>query len=93
MRFELAEEEAIARSSATICRIAAEGTHWRVLVETWEEGGEYRGRLIFEPEGVGQFFEVRQGPPMLHGQSREEVLAAAHELPEQRLRVLLHSLA
>ncbi len=79
--------------AATLCRLSAEGAYWRVVVETWRRGEEWLGRLVFAPDGiVVERGDVREGPALLRGRSHAEVVASAHEIPEQRLRVLLHSL-
>ncbi len=76
---------------ATICRISAEGTRWRVRVESWPVAeGEVSGRFVFEPETR---YATRASGPALRAHRREEVFAAAHEMPEERLRELLHSLS
>ena len=76
---------------ATICRISAEGTRWRVRVESWPVAeGEVSGRFVFEPEAR---YATRASGPALRARRREEVFAAAHEMPEERLRELLHSLS
>ncbi len=76
---------------ATICRISAEGTRWRVQVESWPiADGVVSGRFVFEPETR---YSTRASGPALKAGRREEVFAAAHELPEERLRELLHSLS
>ncbi len=80
--------------AVTIRRLAAEGGFWRVRVETWRsDAGQYAGRIGFEPEG-----SVSRDPPRwcaanLHATRVEEMVAAAHDVPESRLRRLLHSLA
>lgn len=78
-------------SAATICRISAHGIRWRVRVESWELGGTWSGRLVFEPDPPGSSTESRMGPVAFHGRSQAEVLDAVHQLPEQRFRELLHS--
>ncbi len=76
---------------ATICRISAEGTRWRVQVESWPVAqDEVSGRFVFEPETR---YATRASGPALRARRREEVFAAAHEMPEERLRELLHSLS
>ncbi len=76
---------------ATICRISAEGTRWRVQVESWPVAeGEVSGRFVFEPEAR---YATRASGPALRARRRDEVFAAAHEMPEERLRELLHSLS
>jgi hypothetical protein len=77
---------------STICRIPETGGHWRVLVETWPEADGVRGRFVFEPEGRANKPNRRAGGATLRAQRREELVAAAHELPERRLRELLNSL-
>ncbi len=81
------------REAATICRLSAEGTHWRVRVESWAVDGAVSGRFIFEPDGPRPMYAARASGPALRADRREEVFAAAHELPEARLRELLHSLS
>ena len=87
--FDRHEQEA-----ATICRLSAEGTHWRVRVESWRVAdGDVSGRFVFEPDSPTSRLSPRASGPTLRAHRREEVFAAAHELPEERLRELLHSLS
>lgn len=79
-------------TAATICRLAGEGAKWRVQVEAWEGEHGFQGRFVFEPERPDGRRDQRVGPPQLRGRTSAEVLAAAHEVPERRLRALLHSL-
>lgn len=93
MSIETLERDVAGASvAATLCRLSAEGAYWRVVVETWRRGEEWLGRLVFAPDGVAMERDVREGPASLRGRSHAEVVASAHEIPEQRLRVLLHSL-
>ncbi|MFW6079757.1 MAG: hypothetical protein ACODAE_09055 [Gemmatimonadota bacterium] len=93
MRFELLEGSATVQTASTIRRLMADGTQWRVRVETWHDGECWRGRLLFDPDQpVRDDLGVRFGPPTLRGRTREEVVASAHEVPERRLRVVLRSL-
>jgi len=92
MRFNTDLGEPSPTGASAICRIQAEGIRWRVLVETFEGGSEWSGRLVFHPEGPKALLIPRTGPTALRGRSREEVIAAVHDLPEDRLRQLLHSL-
>jgi hypothetical protein len=92
MGIDVVEQDAAAPAAATLCRLSAEGVYWRVLVAAWQRGEEWIGRLVFEPEGTGAAGEVREGPPLLRGQSQAEVVASAHDIPERHLRLLLHSL-
>lgn len=78
--------------SAAIGRIADFRTHWRVLVETWPAATQFEGRLVFQADDF-QAPPPRQGPATLRGSTREDVLRAAYEVPEDRLRVMLRSLA
>jgi hypothetical protein len=78
--------------SAAIRRISADGTQWRVLVETSQEADGYRGRLVFLPVARPPQFHPRQGAFTLRGRSRAQVIAAAHDLPERWLRAVVHSL-
>jgi hypothetical protein len=91
MRFSLMESGSGAAGAATVCRISAMGTHWRVRVESWQGGSGWSGRLIFEPDSPYAPYAPRLGPPTLHGRSQTEVLDGVHQLPEQRLRQILHS--
>ncbi len=94
MRFQVHHEPAHSEDAATICRLSAEGTHWRVRVESWEVSeGDVSGRFIFEPDRPSPRYATRESGPTLRARRREEVFAAAHELPEERLRLLLHSLS
>ncbi|HEY8468665.1 MAG TPA: hypothetical protein VIL18_03430 [Longimicrobiales bacterium] len=93
MSIDVVEQEVAAPVAATLCRLSAEGVYWRVLVAAWRrDEQEWVGRLVFEPEGAAGASEVREGPPLLRGRSRAEVVASAHEIPERHLRLLLHSL-
>jgi len=91
MRFSLVESGGVVAGAATVCRISALGTRWRVRVESWQGGDGWSGRLIFEPESPADRFTPRLGPPTLRGRSQAEVLDEVYRLPEQRLRELLHS--
>ena len=51
----------------------------------------YQGRLVFQPESVGDA-DARVSGPVLSGSSPEEVVIAAYELPEKQVRALLRSL-
>lgn len=77
---------------STIGRISHDRAKWRVVVQAWPDAPGYRGRLVFEPDGVAAPLGAREGPPALHGRTREDVVQQAYELPEQRLRAMLHSL-
>jgi hypothetical protein len=81
-----------ARHTAPLRRLTEGRERWRVLVETWYESDEVRGRLLFHPEAARPPQVARESSAMLHGRSREDVVAAAHELTEDRLRRVLHSL-
>lgn len=94
MRFSVYDAPAHSEDAATICRLTAEGTHWRVRVESWDGGdGDVSGRIVFEPDRPSPRYAKRESGPALRARRREEVFAAAHELPEERLRELLHSLS
>ncbi|HEX6135149.1 MAG TPA: hypothetical protein VFZ24_14365 [Longimicrobiales bacterium] len=80
------------RHMSPIRRLSESGRRWRVSVETWHDRDEYHGRLLFHEDpsaGSG----ARESATLLHGRSREDVLALAHDLPEEQLRRVLHSLA
>jgi len=93
MGFELLDAGTARSSLTAIRRIVALGVHWRVTAEAWPGGDGWSGRLIFSPDHPAPAVEPRQGPVILHGRNRLEILAAAHDISEQRLRALLHSLA
>ena len=82
------------RHTASIRRITGGGMRWRVLVETWQESDAYRGRLLFHRDaGEGERLDgARESAPLLRGGSRTDVLALAHDVSEERLRQVLHSL-
>lgn len=80
------------RRRSVIRRITAGRARWRVLVESWGEPGLVRGRLLFHPDGAGGPDGGRASAALLHGRSHEDVLALAHDLPEERLRRVLVSL-
>ncbi|HEX7052209.1 MAG TPA: hypothetical protein VF188_18515 [Longimicrobiales bacterium] len=94
MRFELdqLEPRAVSRRVVTICRIPADGTRWRVVVETWEDMGGWRGRLAFQPDSPETRADTRWGPVTLSGRTPTDILDVVHRLPERRLREVLHSL-
>ena len=77
--------------SSTLGRLAAQASRWRVVVEAWPVEDRYRGRLVFQADDR-RAGRVRESADFLSGRSVEEVVNAAYELPEQRIRVLLHSL-
>lgn len=79
------------RQTTPIRRLTDDGLRWRVMVETWRESEAFHGRLVFrreESEGDAD----RQSAALLHGSSMEDVLALAHDFPEDRLRRVLYSL-
>jgi hypothetical protein len=85
------------RHTASIRRITEGGLRWRVMVETWHDSDAYHGRLLFRQEAADRMDgeradNDRESPPLLHGTSRTDVLALAHDVPEERLRQVLHSL-
>jgi hypothetical protein len=66
-------------------------------VETWQESDTYHGRLLFRREAAARAEQERaardrESAPLLHGRSRTDVLALAHDVPEERLRQVLYSL-
>ena len=83
-----------ARHTASIRRIMGGGMRWRVMVETWRESGAYHGRLLFqrETDERKRLSGARESAPLLRGRSRTDVLALAHDVSEERLRQVLHSL-
>jgi hypothetical protein len=84
--------DVVPESSAAVRRISAEGIHWRVVVESWRDDGAYVGRLVFEPETAEPSYSARQGSAMLRGGTATDVVLSAHDLSENRLREVLHSL-
>jgi hypothetical protein len=80
--------------SSAIGRIADFRTQWRVLVETWPSATHFEGRFVFCADGafVPPHRAAREGPPTLRGTTREDVIRAAYELPESKIRAVLHSL-
>lgn len=82
------------RHTASIRRITEGGLRWRVMVETWHERDAYHGRLLFRQDPAeGERTDMdRETAPLLHGSSRIDVLALAHDVPEERLRQVLYSL-
>jgi hypothetical protein len=94
MHVQSSHGRSLHRDVATICRLSAEGTHWRVRVESsGADDGEVSGRFLFEPDGHVLGLAPRASGPALRARDAEEVFAAAHDLPEERLRELLHSLS
>lgn len=79
-------------TASGIRRIFEDRTQWRVVVETWPEFDGYRGRLVFRPDQASLRADTRAGPDALRGRTREDVLAEAYNLPEDRLKQLLRSL-
>lgn len=92
MRFELLDVRTEPAGIATIRQISALGVHWRVVVEAYGGADGWSGRLVFEPRAAGTRHEARLGPYTLRGRTQAEILDAAHDIPERRLRELLHSL-
>ena len=81
------------RQSSPIRRLSSERSSWRVVVQTWPHQDGFHGRIVFEADGARPAGETREGPADLAGSTREDVVRSAHELPERRLRALLHSLS
>jgi hypothetical protein len=70
-----------------------ERSSWRVMVETWPERDGYHGRFVFEQSRSPTLPDRCEGPDALRGDTREEVIAEAYSLPDERLRKVLRSLA
>lgn len=83
---------ALDRHTSPIRRLTEHRTRWRVSVQTWPDQNGFHGRFVFEPDGARPEGETREGPPLLAGSSREDVLRSAYDVSEARLRALLHSL-
>jgi hypothetical protein len=81
------------RLSSPIRRLSSARSSWRVVVQTWPDQNGFHGRIVFEADGARPARETREGPADLSGSTREDVVRSAHELPEDRLRALLHSLS
>ena len=79
-------------TASGIRRIFEDRTQWRVLVETWPERDGFHGRFVFSPEHAPVPSDKREGPDALRGRTREDVIAEAYSLPEDRLKQLLRSL-
>jgi hypothetical protein len=77
-------------SSSSIRRFFDDRGAWRVQVETWQERDGYHGGFVFVQE---QPEDRREGPDALRGRTREDVVAKAYELPENRIRQIFRSLA
>jgi hypothetical protein len=77
---------------SAIRRLSEGRRRWRVVVESWPEQGDVCGRLLFCPDSAGLAAAELESAAILRGRSHEDVLGLAHELPEGRLRRLLHSL-
>lgn len=80
------------RHTSPIRRITEGGFRWRVLVETWHECEAFHGRLLFRSEESDRVDRDRETAVLLHGSSREAVLALAHDFPEDHLRRVLYSM-
>lgn len=79
-------------TASGIRRISEDRTQWRVMVETWPERDGYHGRFVFFPDHTPVPADARRGPDALRGRTREDLLADAYILPEDRLKQLLRSL-
>lgn len=79
------------RQRSAIRRITEGPRRWRVLVEAWPEQDEFRGRLLFHPEGTLSWAGGRESTALLQGHTMEDVVSRAYDLSEERLRRLLHS--
>lgn len=80
-------------NASGICRISDDRAQWRVVVETWAERDGFHGRLVFTQDRALADADRREGPDALRGITREDVVAGAHDLPEERLRQVFRSLA
>ena len=80
------------RHTSPVRRITEGGLHWRVMVETWHDSDAYHGRLLFRRDEADGAEVDRETAALLHGPSREDVVALAHDYPEERLRRLLYSM-
>ena len=80
------------KCSATIGRFDAEYSRWRVVVEAWPKAEHFEGRLVFQQDDRSGSTAARVTAPMLSGRTPEEVVSAAYEMPEKRVRAVLRSL-
>jgi hypothetical protein len=85
------------RHTTPIRRLTDGSWRWRVMVETWHESDAFHGRLLFRRDGSDRLDPDRpqrslESAALLHGRSREDVLGLAHDVPEEQLRRVLHSL-
>ena len=79
-------------TASGIRRISEDRTQWRVSVETWPQRDGYEGRLVFSPDRTSFATDKREGPVILRGRTREDVIAEAYTQTEERLKRLLRSL-
>jgi hypothetical protein len=79
--------------TSTIRRLTEGRRRWRVIVETWPESDFFRGRLVFRTDDAAPWDADRQSATLLRGRTIEDVISLAYDLPEERLRRVLHSLA
>lgn len=93
MALHLVSGRGLPEATATIGRLDADRTRWRVRVEAWRDRQKCLGRLVFLPDGPLDDAEPRRTAPLLVGDTPEAVVGAAYELGEPRLRALLRSLA
>jgi hypothetical protein len=80
------------RRESAVRRLTEGRTRWRVLVESWRESDAFRGRLLFQPDGQAGEQTRLESATLLEGHSHEDVVSRAHDLPEGRLKQVLHSL-
>jgi len=90
-RFEIVDPERAATRTAAVRRISAMGIHWRARMEAWQVRGGWRARLVFEPDVPTGRLEPRKCAPTFYGATLTDVLQAAHDLSDKRLREILHS--
>lgn len=80
------------RRESAVRRITEGRTRWRVVVQSWRESDAFRGRLLFQPDDPAGEGAPLESAALLEGHSHEDILGMAHELPEIRLKQVLHSL-
>jgi hypothetical protein len=80
------------RRESAVRRLTEGRTRWRVLVESWRESDAFRGRLLFQPDDPADERARLESAALLEGRSHEEVVGHAHDLGEDRLKQVLHSL-
>jgi hypothetical protein len=80
------------RRETAVRRLTEGRTRWRVLVQSWRDDDAYRGRLLFQVDDLASVGARLETATLLEGHSHEEVVSRAHDLTEEQLKRVLHSL-